>query len=373
MYKGKLIAVVVPAYNEEGFVGDVIETIPAFVDRIYPVDDCSTDGTWAEIRAATMRANDTEAEQASASTNWVADGGLDTSADHDRAAAMGEGVDVPVAGTVEVLSPYEQTSGDERPTTRVVPLRHMTNRGVGAAIKTGYTRALDDGMDVVAVMNGDGQMDPDILDEILNPVAEDRVEYAKGNRLVTKDHWRGMTRWRLFGNLLLTTLTRIASGYWRMTDPQNGYTAISAEALEQIELDSLYDEYGFLNDLLTRLNTHDMRIADVEMAAVYGDEDSSIRYSRFIPQLSWLLLQNFVWRLRTKYGSSGRRVVLPYLFGTVGGALLVVSLLLSVLISAQYTALGATALGLCLCAILIGVGMAFDRQQSADLEVTVRR
>jgi hypothetical protein len=182
-----------------------------------------------------------------------------------------------------------------------------------------------------------------------------------------------MTRGRLFGNLLLTTLTRIASGYWRMTDPQNGYTAISAEALEQIELDSLYDEYGFLNDLLTRLNTHDMRIADVEMAAVYGDEDSSIRYSRFIPQLSWLLLQNFVWRLRTKYGSSGRRVVLPYLFGTVGGALLVVSLLLSVLISAQYTALGATALGLCLCAILIGVGMAFDRQQSADLEVTVRR
>lgn len=258
MYEGKTIGVVVPAYNEAGFVGDVIDTVPDFVDRVYAIDDRSTDGTWAEIQEHASAVNERRQNTA------VTDGGA-------------------------VFD------------TRVVPLRNDENRGVGGTIKHGYRRALRDGVDVVAVMNGDGQMDPDILHRIIDPVVHGEVEYAKGNRLVYREYRRGMSTWRFFGNSILSFLTKIASGYWKTMDPQNGYTAISREALERLELNEVYDDYGFCNDVLVRLNVHGMRVADVAMPAVYGDEKSSIKYSTFIPKLSTLLLQDFLWRLKVKY------------------------------------------------------------------------
>ncbi|PSQ25677.1 hypothetical protein BRD01_01720 [Halobacteriales archaeon QS_8_65_32] len=103
-----------------------------------------------------------------------------------------------------------------------------------------------------------------------------------------------MSSWRLFGNRLLTVLTKVASGYWRTTDPQNGYTAISHRALSTLELSALYEDYGFLNDLLIRLNAHGMRVADVAMPAVYGDERSTITYSQFALGLSAVLLRGFL-------------------------------------------------------------------------------
>jgi len=332
MYKGKHIAVVIPAHNEEAFVADVIESVPSFVDRIYPVDDCSTDGTWTEIRRAAMRINEAR-ELAREPRSLVADGG------HSQL---------------------------------VVPIQHTTNMGVGAAIKTGYRRAASDGIDVVAVMNGDGQMDPAILDRILDPVVDGEAEYSKGNRLVTSGHWEGMTRWRLFGNVLLTYLTRIASGYWRMSDPQNGYTAVSVDALERIDLDELYDEYGFLNDVLIRLNAHNMRIADVEMRAVYGDEQSGIRYRRFVPRLSWLLLRNFLWRLRTKYTAWDRLIALPYLAGVFGGLSVLASVAVSAPSTTDTTTVGRTLAGLGLCVLFILVGMLLEWRKNAGLEVSVR-
>lgn len=258
MYKGKTIGVVVPAYNEEGFVSKVIDSVPAFVDRVYVIDDRSTDRTWEEIQRHAEKANQ------NAPNTPMADGGA-------------------------VFD------------TRVVPLRHEENRGVGGAIKTGYTHARGDGIDVTAVMNGDAQMDPDILDRIIDPIVEGEADYAKGNRLVYREYRQGMSRWRFLGNSILTFLTKIASGYWKMMDPQNGYTAISYRALEQIEIDGLYEDYGFCNDVLVRLNASNVRIADISMPAVYGDEKSSIRYSTFIPKVSRLLLWNFLWRLKVKY------------------------------------------------------------------------
>ncbi|MCL7419161.1 MAG: glycosyltransferase family 2 protein [Halalkalicoccus sp.] len=258
MYKGKKIGVVVPAYEEEGFVGDVIETVPSFVDRVYVIDDGSSDGTWSEIREAASREND-------ASVRTMTSGG---------AAVF------------------------ERP---VVALRNGENRGVGGSIKHGYSRALGDDIDVIAVMNGDGQMDPAILDRIVDPVVEGRTDFAKGNRLLFREFREGMSRWRFFGNSLLTLLTKVASGYWKTMDPQNGYTAISAEALEAVEYERLYEDYGFCNDLLIALNAHDMRVADVAMPARYGEERSTIVYSRFVPRLSKLLFRRFLWRLRVKY------------------------------------------------------------------------
>jgi glycosyltransferase involved in cell wall biosynthesis len=276
MYKDQSIAVVITAYNEAGFVGDVISTVPEFVDKIYAVDDGSTDSTWTEIREHAVATN----------------GGQST-------------------------IPLSETDTAQRPV--VVPIKHKANQGVGAAIKTGYRHALADGIDTIAVMNGDGQMDPAILDRIIDPVVEGRADYAKGNRLLSREHSRGMGAWRRFGNACLTVLTKIASGYWKTMDPQNGYTAISNQALSQLDLDSLYDDYGFLNDILVKLNAKSMRVADVEMTARYGEEKSTISYHRFIPSVSLLLLRGFLWRLKVRYlVYDFHPLVVLYLLGAVG-------------------------------------------------------
>lgn len=328
MYKGNRIGVVVPAYNEEGFVGDVIETVPEFVDRIYPVDDCSTDATWAEIQRAAARVN-------AAPPVLKADGGASEN--------------------------------------RVVPIQHERNRGVGAAIKTGYRRATEDDLDVVAVMNGDGQMDPEVLDRILDPVVEGVADYAKGNRLLTADYWEGMSGWRLFGNFLLTYLTRIATGYWQMADSQNGYTAISVELIRSLDLSEVYDRYGFLNDLLVRLNVQDVCIADVEMRAVYGEETSSIRYLDFIPRLSWLLLRGFLWRLymdsRAKKFHPGP---LSYALGIVSAGVLLLLLPLTLVEPSGADASVTVGIVSICCLLLVSLGMLFDRHQNRGLETTIR-
>ncbi|RQG96175.1 glycosyltransferase [Natrarchaeobius oligotrophus] len=270
MYREHTIGVVVPAYNEEGFVGDVIETMPEYVDRVYVIDDCSTDGTWDEIQRVAARVNEDA-----------------TTVHYDEDS-------VPTAEGATVVT----DGGFDR---RVVPIQHETNRGVGGAIKTGYQRALSDEIDVTAVMGGDGQMDPGILHTFLDPIVEDRADYAKGNRLLYREYRSGMSKWRFFGNSILTFLTKISSGYWKTMDPQNGYTAISRYALENVGISGMYEYYGYCNDLLVKLNAKGMRVADVAMPAVYGDEESSIEYSTYIRRVSWMLLRNFLWRLKVKY------------------------------------------------------------------------
>jgi len=280
MYKGKQIGVVMPAYNESGIVGEVIRGVPDFVDRVYVVDDCSTDGTFEEIRQTIEELEGASVEESQLAAS---DGG----------------------------QPYD----------RFVPIRHKQNRGVGRAIKTGYFRAQEDGIDIVAVMAGDGQMDPDLLNEIIDPIARGVADYSKGNRLLNDSFCEGMSRWRLFGNSLLTLLTKISSGYWKMMDPQNGYTAISREAIMQLPMNDIYDGFGFANDLLVKLNVYEMEIADVSMPARYEDETSHINYSTFVPVLSWLLLKSFLWRLKTRYVVRDfHPLVLFYFFGTLMSA-----------------------------------------------------
>lgn len=258
MLEGQTIAVVVPAYNEEDNIGTVIRTVPSFVDRVYAIDDASTDQTWEEINRSATRANETPVERS------ITDGGV------------------------------------EGP-SRVIPVKHEQNRGAGGAVKTGYSLALSDEMDVTAVMDGDGQMDPEELERILRPVVSGEVTYAKGNRLFFSEDRKNMSRWRFFGNSLLTMLTRISSGYWELSDPQNGFTAISLEGLRKVPLERLYDGYGFLNHLLISLNVNGESIADVAHGAVYGDETSGINYSTFVPGLSLLLLRGYLSRLVQSY------------------------------------------------------------------------
>lgn len=236
MYQGKTIGVVVPAYNEEEFIGSVVNTMPDFVDRVYVIDDASTDNTY------------------------------------------------------QIASDIVGQNG------RLVVITHEENRGVGAAIITGYKKCLEENVDIAVVMAGDNQMNPAELPKLLAPIVTGNADYVKGNRTLTRKHLQGMTRWRRFGNWLLRWLTRIASGNYKIMDPQNGYTAISQQTLEQINLDDVYPRYGYCNDILVKLSVGDARIFEVTMPARYGSEKSKIRYSRYIPKVSWLLLRDFLWR-----------------------------------------------------------------------------
>jgi glycosyltransferase involved in cell wall biosynthesis len=344
MYDGATVGVVIPAYNEQGFVGDVIETVPAFVDHIYVVDDCSTDATWSEIRDTLSRIDDPESNREGVRS--LGDGG--GTAWSDRIVAR-------------------DANGTPR-YRRFVAFRHAENTGVGGAITTGYRNALADDVDVVAVMSGDGQMDPDILDRIIEPVVCGDSDYAKGNRLRFAEYRREMSGWRTFGNYLLTYLTRIASGYWRMMDPQNGYTAISKNALERVDLDTLYEEYGFSNHLLVRLNKRGLRIADVPMRAVYGEETSHIRYKTFIPSLSLLLLQSYVGRL-----VGGGASWPPAVAQLLGGVSLVGGIVLAIGSALPFRPMGASTGGVLALAglVLFLAGVAIERQDNADLEIRV--
>ncbi|MFC4438076.1 MULTISPECIES: glycosyltransferase family 2 protein [Natrialbaceae] len=333
MYKGKSVGVVVTAYNEDAFVGRVIETIPSFVDRIYVVDDASPDDCWNVIRDVATRINESE------------------SAEPERAVADG---------------------GDGR---QVVPIRHDENRGYGAAVKTGYERAVADGIDVVAVMNGDGQMDPAILDRIIEPVVTDEADYAKGNRLLTPEHRASMSTFRFVGNAMLTGLSKFASGYWTISDPQNGYTAISSEAIEKLDLESVTDNYGFLNHVLTHLNVNEFRVADVPMTAVYGDEESSIGYSSFVQFVSLLLLRSFLWRLKTSYVVRRFHPVVVFYgagaTGLAGGTVgLIASLARRVRGAESFTAGVASFVAFLVGAVALGIAIWLDAEESSHLEVS---
>lgn len=259
MYRGLSVGVVVPAYNEAGFVADVIQGLPEFVDRIFAVDDGSTDGTWEELTA--LASGDERQPTADAGR---ADGGTTIA-------------------------------------TRLVPLRHETNRGAGAAIKTGYLAALEARMDVTVTIDGDGQMDASQIERLLDPIAAGVADYSKGNRFHDHEYLTQMPRFRRFGNRLLSALTKIASGYWHSTDTQNGFTAITYDSLEAIGVEDLYEYYGYCDEVLVRLNVHGRRVVDVPMPAKYGAETSSIRYLEYIPRVSSMLLRNFLWRLYRKY------------------------------------------------------------------------
>lgn len=316
MYEETTVGVVVPAYNEEGLVGEVIETLPAYVDRVYVVDDRSTDGTWAEIKRVAARVNTRSRElheddqmegvddvrmepddtgggvlgvgQGSVSPGRSEDGRGDAESDGDSA----------VAG---ILHDGGVGDPDGQPfVPRVVPIRHERNRGVGGAIKTGYLRARRDGIGVTAVMAGDGQMDPDKLEAVIEPVADGRADYVKGNRLLRSADREEMPRLRYVGNVILSLLTRIASGYWQIGDPQNGYTAISAAALDGAEIEEMYEFYGYCNDLLVRLSANEFRVLDVPISARYRDEESHIDYRTYVPLVSIMLLRTFLWRLTVR-------------------------------------------------------------------------
>ncbi len=174
MYKGRTLGVVIPAYNEELLIADTIHSVPDYVDKVYVVNDCSTDRT------------------------------------------------------AEIIQSLHHN--------RLNCINHDKNQGVGAAIVSGYKQAIEDNIDITIVMAGDNQMDPAHMMTLITPIIEGTADYTKGDRLSQPGNQIGMSKWRLFGNWLLTWLTRIVTGNWLINDPQNGYSAISRDVLKKINV-----------------------------------------------------------------------------------------------------------------------------------------
>ncbi|HEY1720992.1 MAG TPA: glycosyltransferase family 2 protein [Magnetospirillaceae bacterium] len=167
---------------------------------------------------------------------------------------------------------------------RVVVLRHTVNQGVGGALITGYRRALEDGVTVAVKLDGDGQMDPALIPRFVKPILSGQADYTKGNRFYNLKSLIGMPRVRLIGNAVLSFMTKISSGYWRVFDPTNGYTAVHTAALRLLPLDKIARDYFFESDMLFRLNIVRAVVQDVPMDAFYGDEKSGLKVAKVIPR-----------------------------------------------------------------------------------------
>lgn len=239
MYKNKRIAVVVPCFNEARHVDRVLRNVPEFVDHIVAIDDCSEDNTQALIEAS----ND----------------------------------------------------------SRVVALRTPENQGVGGATILGYKKVLEVGCDVVVKMDGDGQMSPAYLSALLDGIVDQGYDYTKGNRFLARESLGLMPRHRLLGNIILTFLNKLASGYWHIFDPQNGFTAIKCETLRRLDLNTIHPRYFFENDMLIALNFHNARVLDVPIPAQYGDEISNLNPFKVGLTFPLLLLPRFWRRIYQKY------------------------------------------------------------------------
>jgi glycosyltransferase involved in cell wall biosynthesis len=232
------IGVVIPAYRVARHIEDVVRNVPAFVRSIIVVVDASPDDSAARVRAL----------------------------------------------------------GDPRVTLLV----HEENQGVGGAMQTGFREALRQELDIVVKMDGDDQMDPNEMPRLLAPLIAGRADMTKGNRYEHTQALKSMPAVRVFGNAGLTFLVKLASGYWGLFDPANGYIALRTDVLKRIDLDKLHKRYFFESGFLIQLGILRAVIVDVAIPARYGDEQSSLSVTRtlfgFPPRLLWGLARRVFWR-----------------------------------------------------------------------------
>jgi dolichol-phosphate mannosyltransferase len=240
MIQNEKIAVVIPCYRVTRHILDVLARIGDDVSRIYVVDDKCPDGSGALVRAE---------------------------------------------------------CGDPR----VVVIEHAVNQGVGGAVMSGYRAAIDDGMAVIVKVDGDGQMDPALIPKFVAPILRGEADYTKGNRFFDLEQIRAMPTVRLFGNAILSLMTKLSSGYWDLFDPTNGYTAIHADAARHLPFARISQRYFFETDMLFRLNTLHAVVADVPMDAHYGDEVSNLKISRIITEFMVKHARNFGKRIFYNY------------------------------------------------------------------------
>jgi glycosyltransferase involved in cell wall biosynthesis len=257
--------VILPAYNEGRHLGTVVSRIPEWIDGIIVVDDASTDDTLS-----------------------LAESLVDA---------------------------------------RVSVHHHEKNLGVGGAMATGFRAAMDGGYDVAIKMDADDQMDPNELPVLVGPIELGMAEYVKGNRFRRTGRPASMPGHRWFGNIVLSFLTKVASGYWHVFDPQCGFVAITGPTLRRVKLDGIARDYFFENDMLIRLNVIDARVVDVDTSSLYGNETSYVGIGRVSWSFPLRLARGFFWRfvrrhLMNDFGLIGFLAVFGIsftLFGTLFG------------------------------------------------------
>lgn len=215
MKNGMKIGVAIPCYKERKHILGVLGSLPSFVDRIYVVDDACPDQTGKYV---------------------------------------------------------EQNNSDER----MVVIYHDKNSGVGGAMVSAYRKGLEEDLDIIVKIDGDGQMDPALIAHFIQPILTGKADYVKGNRFNSLSSVQSMPFVRKCGNSLLSFINKLSSGYWNIMDPTNGYTAIHRQALSFVELDKLAKDYFFESDLLFRLGTVKAVVAEIPMVSKYGDEKSSL-------------------------------------------------------------------------------------------------
>lgn len=293
MLNNKTVAVVVPAYNEEKQIAAVIETMPDFVDRIVIVNDFSKDST-AEVVEKYI-----EKEKALGLSFPLKNRAkaIELTKYNRAELVLQEQNEI----EIDFFTKFE-VAAEEEEQSRIVLINHLQNGGVGAAISTGYKWCKDNNIDCTAVMAGDGQMDPAELESICKPVVFEGVDYVKGNRLIHRSALLVIPKVRYLGNSILSILTKIASGYWHVSDTQTGYTAISNSALNAIRIHEIYKSYGMPNDVLVKLNIAMCSLKEIPIKPVYDvGEKSKMKIKKVIPTVSMLLLRSFFKRLWLKY------------------------------------------------------------------------
>jgi dolichol-phosphate mannosyltransferase len=240
MNSASKIAVVLPCFRVRNHILSVIRRIGPEVSRIYVVDDCCPENSGDFVEA---------------------------------------------------------NNADER----VVVIRHIENQGVGGAVMTGYKAAIDDSMDIIVKVDGDGQMDPALICDFTAPIESGVADYTKGNRFFDLEEISAMPKIRLFGNAALSFMTKFSSGYWDLFDPTNGYTAIHRDVARRLPFKKISRRYFFETDILFRLNTLRAVVVDVPMSAKYGDEVSSLKVSKVVWEFGLKHLRNFFKRVFYNY------------------------------------------------------------------------
>lgn len=184
---------------------------------------------------------------------------------------------------------------------RLSVIFHRSNFGVGCAVKSGYKAAIKLGVDIVVKVDGDGQMDTGQIPRLILPIQRGTADYTKGNRFFNLESIYAMPKIRILGNMFLSFLSKLSSGYWKVFDPNNGFTAISIDKLRLLPLSKLDDGYFFESDMLFRLKLLDTRITDISMVAIYRDEVSNLKIGRVMFEFPFKHFRNFHKRLIYTY------------------------------------------------------------------------
>lgn len=314
MYREKRITLVIPAHNEERLIRPTLENVPEVIDKVYVTDDASTDNTSGVIR--------------------------------------------------EIMAKDP----------RVELIEHETNQGVGQGIINGYLRSAKEGYDIAVVVGGDNQMDLSEVERFLDPIIDGEVDYTKGNRFFGgMGAFDRMPKTRMIPNMIISSMTKIASGYYKAVDVVDGYTAISRRAIEAIDWSKAWKGYGYPMEFLIQLNMRGFRIKDIPRTAIYleGERQSQIKGIRYAMTVAPMLHRKFYWRIFNKYALRNFHPL--FFFYILGLFLLPLGLLDGLyLIYKQVVGIGVSGPQAILCALMLLMGvqfllfaMLFDMQESS--------